>query len=183
MVKQTPLYKLNKKRKNGQVLVELALSIPFLLLIIFGIIYFGRLFYIKQVLLIACQSTAQLASQYPNLNDPNVRDNIRGFTVSGQTYNINSPNYNAFSASYLLSNGNSGNLPNGSSIYLLPFDTNSVNGIQASPNSVSVVIEYPMNIFGNNQNLNIWQGNGSPLTLPSFTVTEYASFPLLLNQN
>lgn len=170
------------KANNGQVLVELALAIPFLLMVLFCLFYFGRLFYIKQIMLIACQATAQLASQYPNLNNPSLRNYLRGFTTSGQVINLNSPNYEAFSAANMLSNGNSGNLPPGSQICLMPYDTTNINGIQASPNSVSVVMQYPLNIFGNSHNLNIWMGNGNPLTLNNFTVTEYANFPLQLNQ-
>ena len=181
MVNTTSAFK-RSKANNGQVLVELALAIPFLLMVLFCLFYFGRQFYIKQILLIACQATAQLASQYPNLNSPGLRNYLRGFTTSGQVVNLNSPNYEAFSAANMLSNGNSGNLPPGSQVYIMPYDTTNINGIQASPNSVSVVIQYPLNIFVNTQNLNIWMGNGNPLTLSNFTVTEYSSYPMQLNQ-
>ncbi len=42
-------------RKGGQAIVELALSIPFLLLCLLAIMYFGRAYFITQTLSFASQ--------------------------------------------------------------------------------------------------------------------------------
>lgn len=47
-------------------MLEFAFALPFLLLIVVTIIYFGRVFYIKQIVLSAAQQAARAASRIPN---------------------------------------------------------------------------------------------------------------------
>ena len=130
-------------------MVEFALCIPFLLMAIFAIIYFGRYFFLAQNLLYAAQEGARMAAKVPNLSDPGVRDAIRGFTTDGTVAGEDdastnpSPIYCALSAAKLLSgtDGAHGNLPLGAQIKILPFDDSS-----ASSDTVTVQIQYPFGL-------------------------------------
>ncbi len=122
-------------------MIEFALAIPFLMLILFSVLYFGRYFLISQILLYAAQEGAKTASRTPNLSDDNVRNMVRGFTTDGAQLNTNSVIYAALASARLLSQTTSGNLPNGSSIQILPWDGTGVgNTIPAG--TVAVKITY-----------------------------------------
>lgn len=130
-------------------MVEFALCIPFLLIAVLGIVYFGRYFFVSQNLLYAAQEGARLAAKVPNLSDPGVRDTIRGFTTDGALTGVDDPSQNpspiycALSAAKLLSGPDRahGSLPPGAQIKILPFDENG-----SSSDTVSVVIQYPFGL-------------------------------------
>lgn len=131
-------------------MVEFALSIPLILLLLIGIIYFGRYFFTCQCLLYAAQETARAAARIPNLSDPSVRDAIRGFTVDGAVVgpddaSLNpSPVYAALSAAKMLSSNDKahGNLPAGASVKILPWDDAGAD----LTDTVTVEIEYPFSL-------------------------------------
>ncbi len=166
------------RRNNGQAMVEFALCIPFLLLFVVAIIYFGRLFYTKQIVVMAAQEGARLSSRMPNLDNSANRDYARGFGVSGEAINIDSPIYRAMAAGHLLTgtNGETGNLPAGSSVEILPWDDASVN---LPPGVISVRIKYPFTFmsstsqFGNSFDVYTGRG-GSPISFANQLVTEQA---------
>jgi Flp pilus assembly protein TadG len=142
------------KRQKGQAMIEFALSIMFLLLILFSVLYFGRYFLISQVLLFAAQEGAKIAARTPNLSDNTTRDMVRGFSTNGAETNPNSVIYTALASAGLLSQPvsgstppTSGNMPPGSSIQILPWDAGSTNTIP--PGTVAVVITYPFELVGN----------------------------------
>ncbi len=132
-------------------MVEFALCIPFLLMLLLGMIYFGRYFFAAQTLVFAAQETARLAARTPNLSDPAVRDAIRGFSQDGallgpdDTASNPSPVYNALSAARMLSSEDRahGNMPAGASIKILPFDN---EGGSAESEIVTVEIQYPFGL-------------------------------------
>lgn len=88
---------------KGQAMVEFALSMMFLLLILFSVLYFGRYYLISQVLLLAAQEGAKIAARTPNLSDNATRDMVRGFTTSGASTNPNSVIFTALASAGLLS--------------------------------------------------------------------------------
>ena len=63
----------NPKNAKGQVLVELALLLPLLLLLILGIIEFGRAFYMKNTLSNAVRHSARKAIVNTNWNQSTIR--------------------------------------------------------------------------------------------------------------
>jgi Flp pilus assembly protein TadG len=130
-------------------MIEFALSIPFLLLILFSVLYFGRYFLVAQVLLYAAQEGAKIASRTPYLSDDNVRSTLRGFTIDGAQYNTNSVVYKAFASAGLLSQTTAGNLPPGSNVQILPWDATANTNNPIPPGTVAVRINYPFQLIGN----------------------------------
>lgn len=129
-------------------MVEFALAVPFLLLILIAALYFGLYFMTAQITWNAAQAAAQVAAVTPNLSDPTNRDNLRGFSTSGTTVNTNSVIYSSFAAANLLSQGNTGNMPNGSSIQILPWDSDGTAADVIPPGTVAVRINYPFSFLG-----------------------------------
>ncbi len=171
-----------RRAESGQAMVEFALCLPLLMLLIFGIIYFGRSFYTKQIVTMSAQEGARMACRMPDLSDASSRDYIRGFTVTGQAINVNSPIYQSLAAGHLLSGpqGASGDLPPGSTVSILPWDDNSV----AMPTgTVGVRIQYPFVFIGSafpgNQTpkgqMNVWMGpDGPPVPFLDTVINEQA---------
>lgn len=162
-------------------MVEFALCIPCLLLFVVAIIYFGKLFYTKQIVVMAAQEGARLSSRLPNLNNSANRDYVRGFGINGQAINSDSPIYRAMAAGHLLSgaNGDNGDLPAGSSVEILPWDDPSAN---LPPGVVSVRIKFPFtfvssannsNEFGNSFDVYSGEG-GSPISFANQLINEQA---------
>lgn len=153
-----------QRRGRGQSLVELALAIPFLFLSLIAIIYFGKLFYVKQIIAYAAQEGARAASRLPDLSNPATVDRVRGFqedgSVVGPDDNSNpSPIYRALSAARLLSGpqGTQGALPAGARIL--------VEGAQSSSDRVTVTVEYPFGLFYNSQTGNNSGGEVSAVSI------------------
>lgn len=67
----------NFKEQKGHALVELALTLPLLLLVVFGIFEFGRAIYIKNTLNNAAREGARWASVSDPLNIATVQDHVR----------------------------------------------------------------------------------------------------------
>lgn len=163
-------------------MVEFALAIPFLLLVILSIIWFGRAFYVSHVVLHAAQEGARMAARIPNLNNPTVRDSIRGFTVSGGELDSNSVVYSILGSALLLSGGRSGDLPPGSSVKILPWDGDGSAEDYTPPGTVAVKIEYPYVFVGDpfsggpQPDVAIAMSfEGNPVPLPNFLITERAT--------
>ena len=146
-----------RSRSNGQSLVEFALAIPFLLLCVIGVIYFGRAFFTAQVLAYAAEVGARQAATIPNLSDSTVRDYVRGFNSGsgGTQTNSNSVIYTALGAANLLSNGTTGDLPPGAQVkILLPQaagggDSDGTVQDFVAPGTVGVRIDYPFSLLIN----------------------------------
>lgn len=167
-------------------MVEFALCVPLLLMLLIGTIYFGRAFFLKQIILAAAQEGARLASRTPNLADNAVRDTVRGFTTSGAVANTSSVIYAALAAGYLLSDGAAGDLPSGAQVKILPWDSDGASTDSIPNGTVAVVINYPFNFnvqsAGNASNnasggfdiATSIDGTSNPVHLPSFTVSEKA---------
>jgi Flp pilus assembly protein TadG len=142
----------HKQRSSGQTLVEFALAVPFLLVVTIAIIYFGQLFYIKQTIVYAVQEAARVCARTPNLQDPTVRGFVCGFDATGTAINSNSVVASILGSANLLSQGNSGNLPNGASIQVLPWDSDGSPASFTPPGTVSVRIVWPFSLFGTQNN-------------------------------
>jgi len=128
-------------------MVETALALPFLLLMLLGVLYFGRYFYILSVVSFAAQQGALIAASTPNLRDSTVRDSLRGFSPSGQTTNASSLIYNVLASASLLTAGKQGDLPSGSQVLILPYDQGTAS--PALPDgAVALQIKYPFRLFG-----------------------------------
>jgi hypothetical protein len=166
-------------------MIEFALAIPFLLLIAVGILYFGRYYLISQTLLFAAQEGARIAARTPNLSDPDVRDSIRGFSVTGAQSNTNSVIYNALASARLLSQGNVGNMPPGSVVEILPWDSSGANDDVAPPGTIEVRIDYPFQLTANPfapgstqiQMVSIamsFPGGGTPVQFANFPISQRA---------
>lgn len=175
-------------------MVELALSIPFLLLSLLAIIYFGRYFYTQQVLTYAAQETARTAARTPNLADAEVRDAIRGFSTDGSLLGSDdesnpSPAYRILSAARMLNQegGTKGGLPPGAEITISPWDDSSANNTDI----VTVKIKFPFGLMVSNQTgekpaefgevVNVWTGeDGAPVSFqnnPQLGLEAKASCP------
>lgn len=162
-------------------MVEFALCIPCLLLFVVAIIYFGKLFYTKQIVIMAAQEGARLSSRLPNMDNSANRDYARGFGISGEAINIDSPVYRAMAAGHLLTgtNGESGDLPAGSTVEILPWDDPSVNLPQGV---ISVRIKYPFTFLSSanspsqfGKTFDVYTGaDGSPISFADQLVTEQA---------
>jgi Flp pilus assembly protein TadG len=164
-------------------MIEFALSMPFLLLIVIGIMYFGRYLLIAQTLLYAAQEGVRVAAKTPNLADEGTRDTIRGFSTSGTTVNTNSVIYTALASAKLLSQGISGDMPTGSRVEILPWDSDGTAADTIPPGTVAVRIDYPFQLIGNafnpskTQTISIamaFQGQGTPVKFLNFTVSQRA---------
>lgn len=167
-------------------MIEFALSMPFLLLILVSILFFGRYFLITQVLLYAAQQGAKVASSTANLSDDNTRNLVRGFYAgsAGSEANNTSVIYTALASANLLSQGKSGNLPSGAKVEILPWDADGSASDITPAGVVEVRIDYPFQLVGNpfnpassNWTVGIAQtlnNNGSPLNFLNFTITERA---------
>lgn len=172
--------------QSGQSMIEFALSIPFLLLILVSILFFGRYFLITQVLLYAAQEGAKVASSTANLTDDNTRTMLRGFNAGsgGAEANNTSVIYTALASANLLSKGNAGNLPSGAKVEILPWDADGSASDFTPAGVVEVRIDYPFQLIGNPFNSagpNFTVGiamtltnNGSPLDFSNFTITQRA---------
>jgi Flp pilus assembly protein TadG len=176
-------------------MVEFAISFPFVLLLLVSIIFFGRYFLIAQVLLYAAQEGSKVAARTPNLSDPDVRGQVRGFTVTGAQLNINSVIYTAIASANLLSNGNTGNMPPGSRVEIFRsgavdnWDADGTAADTTALGTVQVRIDYPFELIGNPFNGGASQGSVSgtvaiamtvdgsrpPLRFNNFTITERAT--------
>ena len=141
-------YRTQLGQPRGQSMVEFAFALPFLIFILVSIVFFGRYFLIAQVLLSAAQEAAKVAARTPNLNDPAVRDTVRGFTTTGAAVNPNSVIYGALASARLLSNTISGDMPPGSLVEILPWDATSADTIPP-PGTVAVKVAYPFQLMGN----------------------------------
>jgi hypothetical protein len=173
------------KRRNGQSMVELAFSVPFLVFILVSILFFGRYFLIAQVLLSAAQEGAKIAARTPNLNDPTVRDTVRGFTTTGTATNPNSVIYGALASANLLSNTTSGNMPPGSVVEILPWDATPTDVIPPA-GTIAVELSYPFELMGNpfatgtqqpNVIVGLYTVNAATqgIIFPSLTITQQAT--------
>lgn len=163
-------------------MVEFALAIPFILLIIMAIMYFGRVFYVKQSLSLAAQEGTRALSRMPNLSDPSVREFVVGFTPDGQLVNPDSVVAGALGSARLLSSQNTGNLPAGSKVRVLPWDAGSDPEDTIPAGTIAVRIEYPFKFlenpfnsgnseFGNS--VDIWTGpDGAPVSFLNFPISE-----------
>jgi hypothetical protein len=178
-------------------MVELGLSIPFLMLIFIAILFFGRYFLMAQTILYAAEEGAKMASRTPNLTDPDTRTQVKGFSSTGSQQNPQSLIYNALGAANLLSNGKTGDLPPGAKVEILPWDSDGSIADNAVPlGTVQVRIDYPFallaNPFGNNtsaiasQNIGIAMtanGSGRPVQFKNFTMTQRATAAWEIYQN
>lgn len=167
-------------------MIEFALSIPFFLLVLFAIIYFGRYYFITQILLSAAQEGAKVACRTPNLGTDANRDAIRGFSTTGSAINTNSIIYAALASARLLSQGNTGDMPAGSRVEILPWDSDGTASDTIPAGTVEVRIDYPFEVAGNPFTTSIatnpnafaiamtTDGSRPPFTLPNFTITQRA---------
>jgi len=155
-------------------MVEFALSFPFLLIILFSVLFFGQYFLQAQSILFAAQQGALLASRTPNLTDPTTRDNVRGFSTSGAVTNTNSPIYAALNSAQLLQTGN---LPPNASVEILPWDPD----LTETPPSgtVEVKINYPFQPFGiqfgTSLGVALTMSGSAGIHFKNFTLTERAT--------
>jgi len=137
--------KSNQRSQSGQSMVELALSIPFLLLCLVAIMYFGRAYFITQTISFAAQEGAKVASRLPSLSsDPNALALARGFDASGAPV-PNSIVYSILNSAKLLDQD--GKLPPAGHVRVLPFDSDPT--IAATPGAITVVVEYPFSLLVN----------------------------------
>jgi len=178
-------------------MVELGLSMPFLMLIFIAILFFGRYFLMTQALLYAAEEGAKLASRTPNLTDSDTRSQVRGFTIGsgGGQVNPQSLIFTALGAANLLSNGQTGNLPSGAKVEILPWDSDGTPGDIAVPlGTVQVRIDYPFALLANpfggtgiaSQNIGIAMtanGSGRPVQFSNFTMTQRATAAWEVYQN
>lgn len=159
-------------------MVEFGIAMPYLMLILVAVVFFGRYFTVAQVMLNAAQEGAKVASRTPNLSDDETRDLVRGFTVGGAMANPNSVIYRALGAANLLSSQNTGNLPSGASVLIMPYDFDDGT---TPPGAVSVKISYPFQLLGNpftgpslNVAVNMSLGHNQSFVFPNFTITQQA---------
>lgn len=180
MLNNTSIYR--NRNKSGQSLVEFALAIPFILLIIVAITYFGRVFYVKQTVSLATQEGVRSISRLPNLSDPSVREFAVGFTTNGQLVNPNSTVAQALGSARLLSNQTTGNLPPGSIVRVLPWDSAGAVEDNIPAGTIAIRIEYPFKFLGNpfdgsssefGDSIDVWTGEGGdPVSFIDFPISE-----------
>jgi TadE-like protein len=138
---------LSGRHAHGQAAVEFALALPFLLMCLLATIYFGRVFYITQVVSYAAQEGSKMAAKLPNLVDASVRTKVRGFDRNGHRAYVNSVIYQALGGAHLLSQGQTGDLPKGAKVLILPWDANGQD-FNTAPGTVSIFISYPFSLLG-----------------------------------
>lgn len=160
-------------------MIEFALATPFVLLILISILFFGRYFLVAQVLLHAAQEGARVASSIPNLSDETTRDNVRGFSTAGTQVNSQSVIYATIASAGLLSQGNTGNMPPGSRVEILPWDADGTTADITPPGTVQVRIDYPFQLVGNpftgpTQQVSVAMslGTGAPIKFSNFTISQ-----------
>lgn len=188
-------FKNNQRNSSGQSLVEFALALPFLLLMIVSIMYFGRVFYLKQTVSLASQEGARALRAIPGLSDSSIRQQVIGFTSDGQSVNPNSVVAKALASANLLSSQNGGSLPPGSRVLVLPWDSSGDPADSVAPGTVTVRIEYPFKFLSNpfdgsnstndfGDSIDVYTGsNGAPVSFGDFTISESASvMPELFQQ-
>lgn len=163
-------------RRRGQSLVEFALAIPFVVLVIVAIMYFGRVFYVKQAVLLATQEAARDLSRIPSelLDSQVFLENRVGYTSTGQATNGDSVAAGILGAANLLSGGKTGDLPPGSrvDVYYLPGST-LPGGTSLPPGAVAVRISYPFKFIGGTNQVDVWSGEGGdPVSFGDFDVSE-----------
>ena len=175
-------------------MVELALSMPFLMLLFVAMLFFGRYFLIAQTLLYAAQEGAKMASRTPNLSDPDVRTMIKGFSSGGAQAN-GSLISAALGSANLLSNGTSGNLPEGAKIEILPWESDgSVADGLVPAGTVQVRIDYPFGLLANpfktnaiaSQSVGVAMtanGSGRPVQFHNFMISQRATAAWEIYQN
>jgi Flp pilus assembly protein TadG len=159
-------------------MVEMALSIPFLLLALYCIVYFGKFFYTSQVITFAAQEGARIAARVPNLQDTDTRQAVAGFASDGSAVNTNSAIYSALSSAHLLTNGTTGNLPTGARVKVLPWDGDGSVADQVPTGTVAVRIQYPFKLLGDNPDygeLQISLGRGPLVSLADYVMSEKAT--------
>jgi Flp pilus assembly protein TadG len=128
-------------------MVEAAFAIPFMLLCVVAIIYFGRAAYIEQILVYAAQEGARAAAAVPNLSDPSVRETVIGFEANGyRQTNAQTAVSNILGAANLLSNGKTGDLPASARVQVLPWDDSND---PVPPGTIAVKITYPFSLLTN----------------------------------
>ncbi|MBZ0185872.1 MAG: pilus assembly protein [Candidatus Obscuribacterales bacterium] len=175
-------------RRRGQSLVEFALAIPFVVLVIVAIMYFGRVFYIKQVVLLATQEAARDLSRMPGeiLDDPTLRESRIGFTTTGAQTEPNSVAGGILGAANLLSAGNTGDLPPGSQVNVYYYPNNLPPDGILPVGSIKVRISYPFKFINNpfgttstefGNSVDVWTGeDGDPVKFEDFSIIEQTVF-------
>ncbi|MBN8661671.1 MAG: pilus assembly protein [Candidatus Obscuribacter phosphatis] len=172
------------KKRNGQAMIELALSLPFFLLIMVTILYFGRFFYMKQVVLSACQEGVADLALSASLSDPSRREAILGFDQTGKQVNASSRLSAILGSANLLSAGTSGDLPPGSVVKVLPYDADAADPTLA-PGTVAVKITYPFKFIGSafpaqnsdnefGSNFGVYAGEGTAVNFRDSLISEIA---------
>lgn len=141
--------RLRQRCTDGQAMVEFALVMPFVLLCLIAIIYFGRAFYVTQTLSFAAQEGAKVAARTPNLQDTSTRESVRGFSTDGAASTASSVISSTLGAAHLLSNGETGDLPSGAKVLILPFDADGSAQSSTPAGTISVLIEYPFSLLIN----------------------------------
>jgi hypothetical protein len=176
-------------------MVELAVSMPFLMLIFIAILFFGRYFLMAQTILYAAEEGAKLASRTANLTDPDTRAQVRGFTASGGQLNSLSLVYRALGAANLLSNGQTGDLPPGAKVEILPWDSDgSAADSSLPPGTVQMRIDYPFSLLANpfgasavvSQNVAVAMtanGSGRAVQFKNFIISQRATAAWEIYQN
>ena len=155
-------------------MVEFAFSLPFFLLIMLTILFFGRYFYIKQVVLSACQEAARRLSTSANLASADNRQAITGFDTSGNLVNGTAPVAVLLKGAGLFSGDN---LPVGSSVKVLPFDAEGDDPV-VQDGTLAVKITYPFNFMagqGQNDYVAVYSGDdGAPVRFENGLISEIA---------
>ena len=173
-----------QRKYSGQALIEFVLSIPLLLLVLVSMLYFGRVYYVKQVILYAAQEGARAAARTPELDDPDVRDMVRGFTLSGGYTNYYSPIAGVLGAANMLSFGDCGDLPAKAAVKILPWDSDGSYADYTPPGTVAVRVIWPFSLMrdpfsgqvsGQTTDVaipvDVW---GAPIKFPDFEMSEMA---------
>lgn len=172
-------------RRRGQSLVEFALAIPFVVLVLVAIMYFGRVFFVKQAVLLATQEAARDLSRIPSelLDSPIFLENRVGYTSTGQATNSDSVAAGILGAANLLSGGKTGDLPPGSRVDVYYLQGSTLPGGASLPQgAIAVRISYPFKFigdpFGNNpsefgNSIDVWSGEGGdPVRFSDFDISE-----------
>ncbi len=163
--------------------MEFALAIPFILLIIVAIMYFGRVFYIKQTVSLASQEGARVLSRIPDLADPARREFVVGFSQDGTLINPDSVVAAALGSARLLSSQTTGDLPPGSKVRVLPWDASGDPDDNIPPGTIALRIEYPFQFLNNpfssggtsefGNSVDVWTGpDGAPVSFLNFPISE-----------
>lgn len=163
--------------------MEFSLAIPFILLIIVAIMYFGRVFYVKQTVSLASQEGARVLSRIPDLADPGRREFVVGFSPDGTLVNPDSVVAGALGSARLLSAQTTGNLPPGSKVRVLPWDASGDPEDVIPPGTIALRIEYPFQFLANpfssgtssefGNQIDIWTGpDGPPISFLNFPISE-----------